>query len=222
MAYEWIAPLATGVVGLAGITTTWLAGRGQADLQRKLFAREHREQRARSIQDRRASVCIEYLAELEALLWHARLRLKMFDSARSILQKELRQHVADEFSIELSKESADKLSEELAEKMEPVLAYDVDSGLAKLIRLNSAIRIWATPDVATQSGKCIGDAMSVAAELLRLDPTGAVDELSRSTEQLANAIFVDLHIEPFEPGASLNELLRKYEVESTESTRLTE
>jgi hypothetical protein len=67
MAWEWVGPVGTAVVGIAGITGTWYAAEGQRSSQTALAAQSHQEQRWHRLREERLRLYGELLGELAAI-----------------------------------------------------------------------------------------------------------------------------------------------------------
>lgn len=70
MAWEWVAPTATAVVGLGGITATWLTARGGRQAQERLQESQRQENRALTLPQERRAAYGEFVAQLRT--WQVR------------------------------------------------------------------------------------------------------------------------------------------------------
>jgi hypothetical protein len=77
MSWEWIGPVATAIVGLAGIAGTWLTGRAARHDQRDLFRMQYDEARESFVRETRRRAFIEFTANLHGLLLYCSTPLKM-------------------------------------------------------------------------------------------------------------------------------------------------
>ena len=77
MSWEWIGPVATAIVGLAGIAGTWLTGRAARHDQRDLFKMQYDEARESFVRETRRQVFTEFTANLHRLLLNFSMPSKM-------------------------------------------------------------------------------------------------------------------------------------------------
>jgi hypothetical protein len=64
MAWDWVAPTAGGVVGLAGVAVAWLTSVARANTDAGLAQWQHETQRLAGIRDERHGVYTEFLSKL--------------------------------------------------------------------------------------------------------------------------------------------------------------
>jgi hypothetical protein len=74
MAWEWVGPVATAAVGIAGIGATWLTARDQRGQQLDLLQREHAQQRRLRADEDRRRIYAEVLGGLTEALHKAHAR----------------------------------------------------------------------------------------------------------------------------------------------------
>jgi hypothetical protein len=68
MSWEWVGPITTAVVGLAGITGTWLTGRAARIEQRELLQLQHKEGQASALRSDQGKVYAELCANMYDLV----------------------------------------------------------------------------------------------------------------------------------------------------------
>ena len=80
MSWEWIGPVATAIVGLAGIAGTWLTGQAARHDQRDLLRMQYDEARESFVRETRRRVFTEFTANLHDLLFKTSLPSKMVNN----------------------------------------------------------------------------------------------------------------------------------------------
>lgn len=64
MAWEWVAPVATALVGVAGVAGTWRASKNASDVQVQLLRDEHASQQSKQTRTERREAYVAFLSFL--------------------------------------------------------------------------------------------------------------------------------------------------------------
>jgi hypothetical protein len=94
MSSDWVAPIATAIVGLAGITATWLTARSSRRDQQALHERQHREAKEAALRDARRNAFAALSGTLTNIIWYSTARIPEIDQSDE-LRGELSRSLAE-------------------------------------------------------------------------------------------------------------------------------
>jgi hypothetical protein len=199
VAWEWVGPTATAVVGLAGILATWRVSRGQGAVQVKLLRQEHHEQRRRELLAERRrvySAMIGELTNIEAHIdYHERLR------------RQFRAGLAEDSGDD---ESATVAADERAEQV--VGTFDDVEHFKRLHDLAAQVGLVCGSDLRVALNEAVGAAMHAVAGLLQRVDRGDLDRLRQKKETLLGVMIFETRIRPW-TGQTYESLMAEYEAE---------